>query len=177
MKIGRHTLATAAVASALALTAAACSSSSGTSAASATGTPTASSSSVRCGDKPMEILSPTEGSRVNGDLGIVVHGRACGLKPDESIWLLDHTLGEQYYVDYTNFPRPLTVVNGRWSFRDKPFGDAGASNELVQIILVRADTACASTLATYTDKAGDFALWHLPPGCSLVDVVSLLSTR
>jgi hypothetical protein len=106
----------------------------------------------------VEFHQPTEGSNIQYGSTVSLEGSVAGLA-SASLWLVTKPdAGDNHYFLTQN--SPLTTTDGNWTYVDTEAGDESDVGKNITYVAVKADIACASTLAS-----ADEAVEALPPTC------------
>jgi uncharacterized protein YjeT (DUF2065 family) len=105
-------------------------------------------------DVRVTVTTPTDRARVSSD-GFGVEGTVTGMRPDETLWLLDYDGG--YSVDMM-----ADVAGDTWTATDEQIGTGPLT-----VVLVVATPPCADYLNSVGLSDGNYAP-RLPRGCAVV---------
>lgn len=143
-------------------------------------TPSATSSAASASPSPSptvvgQITSPPAGTPIGVTAGVVVEGVVKDLPSGDTLWLFDGDPGGEY-ADYFVTEEPLELINGSFSFPDKPVGAVtDVDGSRYPIHLVAANPECTQVLSGTTAQPGlDRALKRLPGGCRVLATVEVV---
>jgi len=113
-----------------------------------------------------QITSPEREVDTHRDVGVELSGTTPELDDGQELWILDESSDGTYYVSGRIDQNRINVIEGTWSFTDKPFGAEGEEAEFF-VRLILANPSCAAKLQE--EQAGDGTLEQRPQECKPQD--------
>ncbi|WP_459715529.1 hypothetical protein [Actinophytocola sp. KF-1] len=117
----------------------------------------------------MTFDEPANGGHVDGETGVDITGRVCGLADGQAVWLFEYdSFDHNLYLVYDPVVgrRPVAARDGGFAIHDGPIGDPGDERKAYEIIASVGDAKCRREIESRpADQDGNYVFDTLPDAC------------